>query len=687
MIRAGLLVFAIFLNLYGQAFAAGSLVQSLQVDISLRPAVRELVGRAVARIASDSTDEAVFYLAARARVIKVSVNGEDTEFSAGRGRLTVSVPSGKGESLIEIQYACNFDDPLPSSFISHEDPSYGVMSVISNTGTFLDKGACWYPHPVSGAAQLTFMISAPHGVEAVTDGERIMHRSDAAGTVSGWFIRSPAAPVALSAGAYTVTERRHGNLWLYAYVTTINTDLAERYLTLAAQYLDYYQELFGPYPFPKFAIVENFLPTGYGYPSYTLIGSGLLRMNSTMFGTLAHEIAHCWWGNAVFPDYLQGNWSEGLATYLAEHLLAERRSLTEARIYRYRLISDYSALVTPDKEFTLREFISRTDPVSRSVGYSKGAMVFHMIRQRVGDSAFFSALRSLIRDRSDKKVAWNEVITAFEKASGVSLAASAKLWLDKTGGARLGVKGLEVKQNEEGWELRGTIMLDPPDYQSFVRLAIRTESAESFHTVAVTRKWNEFVIPVAGRPVVLTIDPHNDLFRVINHEELPATVNRIKGAEELTVITAAGRNYDEHLKLLIESLGKNDVTYMSEIDIGSKLPATDILFYGMPAAGIITDALPEGVSIRQKYFEVFGKRFSRPEDLLFVVYPNPADKSKIIAVCYPLSEYAAKSAVPKITHYGRSGYLVFSSGINKMMGEFQASLRGLEFKIAQPSAK
>lgn len=667
--------------------AEESSIAEVRVDVRLKPGTQELEGTALIRVKAGAADEVDFYLAPKAVVARVTLNDRDLEYFRKRGILTIPLPSVKNEQVITIRYSCRFDDPLPNKFISHENPSFGVRSVISNAGTFLDKSAGWYPHPVKGLDILIVEVSAPPLIEAVTEGERIAHRNDAKGSSSRWHIRSPPAPIPLSAAAYRIDERRHGRHLLYTFFTDTNADMSQRYLDAAATYIDFYEQLFGPYPFAKFAVVENFLPTGYGFRSYTLLGSGLLRMQSVMHTTLPHEIAHCWWGNSVMVDFSNGNWSEGLVTYLAEHLLAERRSAAEAKSYRYKLISDYAALVPADKEFPLREFSSRNDPVSRSIGYNKGAMVFHMIRQRVGDDAFFDTLRDLARGWKDRQVGWDEIISAFERVSEVPLGASAKLWLDKTGGTVLEAEELEVKQSASGWDIRGTITFDRPSYQSFVKVLVTAGTTEVTHDIAVKGKRNEFRIHVNDRPVLLTLDPDNDLFRVINQEELPATVNRIKGSEELTVITAEGRNYDENLKLLIESLGNRDVTYMTETDIVKKLPATDILFYGYPAAGSIVNGLPPGVTIRRKEFEIYGNSFNKPEDFLFIVFPNPSARKRVIAICFPLSEYAARSSVPKITHYGRFGYLVFSSGVNKLMGSFQGSSRGVVYRLSQGSAE
>ena len=39
--------------------------------------------------------------------------------------------------------------------------------------------------------------------------------------------------------------------------------------------------------------------------------------------SLAHEVLHAWWGNAVAVDYERGNWSEALTTFMADYALAE----------------------------------------------------------------------------------------------------------------------------------------------------------------------------------------------------------------------------------------------------------------------------------------------------------------------------------------------------------------------------
>ena len=160
-------------------------------------------------------------------------------------------------------------------------------------------------------------------------------------------------------------------------------------------------ELFGPYPFPKFAVVENFFPTGYGFPSYTPLGSTILRLPFILSTSLGHEIAHCWWGNGVLVDYESGNWSEALTTYVSDYLYAgTARRPGRAKDYRLQALRNYTTLVPPAKDFPLARFTGRIDPATKAVGYDKGMMVFHMLRRRPWDEdAFWGALRDVYRER------------------------------------------------------------------------------------------------------------------------------------------------------------------------------------------------------------------------------------------------------------------------------------------------
>ena len=63
-----------------------------------------------------------------------------------------------------------------------------------------------------------------------------------------------------------------------AYFFNEDRELAENYLAHTRRYLELYESLIGPFPYKTFSIVENNYQTGYSFPTYTLLGSQVIRL-------------------------------------------------------------------------------------------------------------------------------------------------------------------------------------------------------------------------------------------------------------------------------------------------------------------------------------------------------------------------------------------------------------------------
>jgi len=181
-------------------------------------------------------------------------------------------------------------------------------------------------------------VSAPRGIYAVTAGELIGHEDRDANSISTWKTGPIGQGLSLSAGKYIVGRKRTAKS-LFTH-TSLRKPIPSRKPTsmLRPHTSNSMKRLHGPYPFPKFAIVENFFPTGYGFPSYTLLGASVLQLPFIPATSLRHEIAHSWWGNGVLVDYASGNWCEGLTTYVADYLSQEIASAADARLYRQQVL-------------------------------------------------------------------------------------------------------------------------------------------------------------------------------------------------------------------------------------------------------------------------------------------------------------------------------------------------------------
>ena len=653
---------------------AGPAVERQEISVTLEPENHLLLGESTITFAAGAKDVSLT-LSETAKIESVAVAGKRAPYSFTGGILSLKLPASGQALPVTVTYRATFNDPVSQHPAASEDPSYGVSGAITPAGTFLGSGAMWYPVPSPTPARRSISIAAPAGTEAVTAGRRVSRETTGAFSRSSWEEARPIGVLSLCAGPYRVEHRRVDGVELYTYFYPDNASLAPRYLDAAAKYLSFYRDLFGDYPFEKFAVVENFFPTGYGLPSFTLLGGTVIRLPFIVDTSLPHEIAHSWWGNGIDVDHREGNWAEGLVTYLADYLLKERRSADEARDYRRQLLIDYASLVTPAGEFPLASFASRSDPASRAIGYGKGAMVFHMIRTRIGDRAFFGALRQICRDHMYGSASWSDFVRAFSKSAGRDLSKFMEQSISRPGGPRLSLSDVTTRRQNGGWSPSGYIVQPPPLFELGVPLRLETAGAQVDEAVQITGRKSPFTISSAGEPNRLLLDPGADIFRILAPGEIPATVNSIKGSQRVTgVMTRNCPAKLETFRAFLASLSQGEAPVLGEAELdGKDSSRQDLVFCGVPRNRSLLPTLPDAVAAADAGFSLDGVPFSGPDALLLLVMPRQGATGRIAALFQPLSEAAAAQYASKITHYGKYGYLVFAGGANRRKGTMAAA--------------
>jgi hypothetical protein len=652
-------------------------VERQEIAVTLVPSDHLLIGESTITFAA-GTRRVSLKLSPATRIESVTISGAKIPFSFAGGALSLDIPetAGHGAVLVTVAYRAVFNDPLPLHPGSGEDPTYGVNGAITTLGTFLGVGAGWYPVPSSTPQKRSVRIVAPEGIEAVTAGRRVSRGTVGDFSRSFWEELRPLGRLSLCAGPYRIEERRVNGVDIYTYLYPDNASLAARYLDAAATYLNFYGDLFGPYPFEKFAVVENFFPTGYGFPSFTLLGSSIIRLPFIIDTSFPHEIAHSWWGNAIQVDQREGNWSEGLVTYLADYLLKERRSAAEGREYRMQLLSDFAALVAPDNDFPLSGFTRRIDPASRAIGYGKGAMVFHMIRNEIGDRAFFGALREICRGRLYRSATWGDFERAFSRSSGRDLSSFMKQWLTRPGGPHLALTKVTRRREGPGWTVSGTVVQTSPFYELRLPLQLETDNGPPVRELLrVTQELTPFSLFSPTEPRHLYLDPDAEEFRVLAPREIPVTVNSIKGSKQLLVVmTEKCRARGETFRLLLDSLGQGETAVIGEDKLDAEhLSGHDLIFCGIPKQRSLLPPFPAGITLHDTELFVQKEMVHAPDGLLFLVLQYPAPSGRVAALFHPLSAAAAELYAPKITHYGTYGSLVFSGGAIRHKGSIPPS--------------
>ncbi len=444
-----------------------------------------------------------------------------------------------------------------------------------------------------------------------------------------------------------VYEGQLGTIKIKVYLKDDEPELARKYLKYTRKYLKDFQSLLGPFPYKELNIVETDRPVGISFPGYILFGSAVIRLPFILETSLPHEIVHQWLGSAVEVDNSKGNWSEGLTTYLADHRMSELKG--EGSQYRKRLILDYVNYTRGKKEIPLKDFTSRTDDLTKAIGYGKGAMVFHMLRRKLGDEIFFKGLREFIKDFTGKKAGWDDIRKTFEKVSDSSLEDFFYYWVNKKGAIRLELNYISVLYRKGRYVINMRLrQTGDISYNFELPLRVYTEQGTENHIIKVDSDRINIKLKTRANPFKITIDPEYDLFRVPVKDEIPPLISALKDDQDVRVIYPAEE----------KSLYKEIIQYYKNKGL-MVISDKEFKFKQLKDHSFII------LSAKNRVFRMaFDSDVNEKGDFYLKVFSNPLNPDRYIMLIDASDTEAISKAFHRIEHYGNYSELAFLKGRN-----------------------
>lgn len=569
--------------------------------------------------------------------------------------------------------------------------------IIDEKGTYLGGSTYWVPWFNANWISFELTTTMPKGWSVVSQGKRTHNELKNEMQTSVWDSPEPMEEVYLIAAKFNEYSKSAGAIDVMAFLRTPDETLANKYLETTAQYLEMYRKLVGPYPFTKFALVENFWETGYGMPSFTLLGEQIIRFPFILHSSYPHELLHNYWGNSAYIDFKSGNWCEGLTAYMADHLIAEQRG--QADEYRRTTLQKYTDYVNEANDFPLNKFISRTNPSSEAIGYGKSSMLWNMLRDLVGDESFVKGFQKFYRDNKFKAASFDDIRKSFESVSGKDLKSFFDEWVNRKGAPELSVSNVKCEKKDNQYLLQFTLkqLQKEEAFSLDVPVAISFAKNVVVKKVAMTGKEQKCEFTFSENPLLVQIDPQFNLFRKLNYKEIPPSLSKIFGAEDLLIVlpsTATKEKLEYYQQLA--SIWSEDKTKKIEVSLDSKykkLPADkNIWIFGAENkfTSVIKDGLKDYNSEIKNGSVLLGKsEYPTANNSFIISVRHPENPSNVLVYLSTENKDAIGGLAKKLPHYGKYSYLVFEGNepANTGKGEWGSVNSPLSAKVITKGEK
>ncbi len=559
-----------------------------------------------------------------------------------------------------ISYSGTFFENVEDVHFSNENVGREVTSTISEQGAYFSPSGIYYPMGRESMASFKLTANIPDSWESISDGNRLSTETKAGRKIQSWGNPFKNDGNMFMAAPFVTKSTWVDDIEVACYFFEADTGLFDQYLPATAGYIRQYSELIGPYPYERFTVVENFFPTGYGMPAWTLLGQQVIRLPFIVFTSLGHEVLHNWWGNSVYVDYDRGNWCESATVYGADYRYKLQRSPEAAKTYRKDILKQYVNYVTEENDFPIREFINRTSPETRTIGYNKAMMVYHMIEEEIGKEPFFEAWKNVNLYYQGQKISWEEWITAFEETSGKDLSHIIPQWIDQAGAPVLDLSINNVSENTVDFTL-----LEKSGQNYHLEVPIHFDNGFDT-TVVLNSPSTSYSISMGEKAQSISIDPELHLFRRLYAEEIEPILSAALGNKNKMFFTD---DTSTHFKTFGKNVSERD------IDVHAIRTVSDADKSSLP---IILNPmeLPEYISnriqITDNMVTIIGESYPKTGHTFLLTGQDWEGYSNVLILL--TTDYESLPRIGRLVpHYGKYSYLVFNGIKNVGKGQWDVN--------------
>lgn len=384
-----------------------------------------------------------------------------------------------------------------------------------------EASSAWFPTIDKTNQRTTSEISMTVDKKYVTlsNGKLVSQKPNANGTrTDTWRMELPHAPYLfmMAVGDFAVVKDSWRGKEVNYYVEKEYAPHAKAIFGNTPEMMTYFSKILGyDYPWVKYSqiVVRDYVSGAMENTTATIHGDFVQKTDRELLddddrlgeSVIAHELFHHWFGDlATCESWSNLTMNESFADY-SEYLWFEHKFGKDAADeHGYASMHNYmeSAQYRGDHHL-VRFHYNNKEEMFDAITYQKGGRILHMLRNYLGDEAFFKAMNLYLKTNAFKATESHHFRLAAEEISGQDLNWFFNQWYFGQGYPTLDISYDYSKAGEAvvNIEQKGDKIFDLP-----IAVDVYEGGKKTRHAIRIKEKTNQFSFPVSGKPDFVNVD-------------------------------------------------------------------------------------------------------------------------------------------------------------------------------------
>jgi tetratricopeptide (TPR) repeat protein len=540
-------------------------ITNYRIEAQLIPDQHMLrAGADVTLIPQEATRSLVFELNGSLQVESIDLSGKPlTTFvqdKVGVGSLGPSVRVDLGQ-VVPANQPMTLRFRWSGALLSPEGGPLATrrLAYVGPEGSYLMYASRWFPFHDYAAdratSDITLIVPTGLQVAGTSDDTVTPQASPKDGTTRFHFVhRQPVLIGNFAAGQYINRNLRFGKYEIQFYAKPGSEGRINAYAEMMGQVLEFYSKQYGAPIFGTRLVVVQVDDDSLD----TYSGPGIIFLAAKLFDSsrpvpderLAREVAYQWWGQTVGLKSFDDAWiSQGLAEWSA---FAFRESNVTGGALEAIQREEQERALTFEQTASIARAPGALDDQSaayQSIIFHKGAMVFRMLRETMGNEKFDQLLHNFLEQYRGKNASIDDFEKLASQVAVVNLRYFFAQWIEGTGVPEFAVDYQIIRTRAGKFRTRGTVKQNLEALRMPVQLMLRTEGDTQTTTTRIEGKSEDFDFESNGQPLEVVVDPNYRILRM--SDELRVSIVARRGIEQMKegLYAEAQQQFEAALKL------------------------------------------------------------------------------------------------------------------------------------------